>query len=89
MAHHVASWVTVLATGDSFLVALAKSLLQEADIPYVSKGEILQDFIGFGRVGLGFNQITGPVELMVPKELAEEALLIFTDLEEYPSLKHA
>ena len=74
--------VTVLATGNPALIALAKSLLEDADIPYVTKGEILQDLIKPGRFGLGYNQVIGPVEFQVRQEDEEDARELLADLEE-------
>ena len=48
--------VMVLSVGDPVVVALAKSIVDEADIFYVSQGEILQDLIASGRIG-GLNQV--------------------------------
>lgn len=82
-------WVTVMASGDPFLIAIAKSLLNEAEIPFIARGEVLQDVTGAGRFGFGFHQITDAIELNVPTDLSDIALQLFSSLEEYPSLKHA
>ena len=73
---------TVLATGDPLLLGLAKSLLDDAGIIYVTKGEALQEVIGVGRFGIGMNPIAGPVELQVRSEDAGEARRIVSDLDE-------
>lgn len=73
--------VTVLETGDPALLAIAESLLQEADIPYLKKGESLQDLFALGRMAFGFNPITGPVLLQVPEEHAETASLLLQKVE--------
>lgn len=75
--------VTVLATGDESLVVMAKSLLESAGIQYLVKGEIVQDFIGFGRLGTGFNPITGPLEIQVEREHEEEARRLLAEMEEH------
>jgi len=75
--------VTVLATGDPALLAVAKSLLEEADIPFYAKGEGEQDLVGGGRLG-GFNPAVGPVELQVPPENADEARALLRDLTNTP-----
>jgi hypothetical protein len=65
--------VTVLETSDPALLAVAKSLLEEADIAYFAKGEGIQDLFGVGRFGTGFNPIAGAVELQVSADDAADA----------------
>jgi len=72
--------VTVLATGDSGLVAIAKSLLQSADIPYAVRGEDVQDLFGVGRMLGSYNLITGPIEIQVRAQDAHDAELLLEDL---------
>lgn len=85
MTTHQTGWVAVVSTGDPLLIALSKSLLDEASIPYVTMGETLQDLISPGRFGLGFNQVAGPIELLVPEDHLEEALMLCDDLEKSES----
>ena len=73
-------FVKVLSIGDPFRIALAKSLLDEAGIPYLSQGEALQEMVGAGRFG-GYNIAVGPVEIFVSVENAGEARAILDDLE--------
>ena len=61
-------------------MAIAKSLLQSADVPFMVQGEVLQDFLGIGRVSGGVNRITGPMELRVRSDDAGDARLILADL---------
>jgi hypothetical protein len=61
---------TILRTLDPALLAVAKSLLQAADIPFFAKGEAL-------RIALG----GGPVELQVPRERIIEAKALLADLQ--------
>ncbi|HSS50444.1 MAG TPA: hypothetical protein VLX28_16020, partial [Thermoanaerobaculia bacterium] len=42
----------------------------------------VQDLFALGRVGLGFNPITGPIFLLVPEEHAEEAARLLAESEE-------
>lgn len=76
-------WIPVFAPGDPFSLALAKSLLDEASIPYVTRGETLQDLVQPGRIGLGFSQVAGPIELLVPEDHLEEAIMLCQDIEKY------
>ena len=66
-------FVTVMTSGDATLLAIAKSLMQDAGIYYYAKGEGLQDLFGLGRMGFGFNPLVGPIELQVEEERQEEA----------------
>ncbi len=72
--------VTVLETGDPALLAVAKSLLEDAGIPFFAKGEATQDLFGVGRLGTGFSPIVGPVELQVSADDAPEAQARLIDL---------
>jgi len=51
---------------------VAKSLLEEAGIPFDSRNDGLQDLFGMGQIG-GPNLLVGPVQIVVPAEYAEEA----------------
>jgi hypothetical protein len=72
--------VTVLEAGGPAVVAIAKSLLDSADIPYVARNETLQDLFGGGRVGTGFNIAMGPVQFQVPRGREEEARALLTEV---------
>jgi putative signal transducing protein len=69
--HPEGELVTVLETADPGLIALAESLLLGADIPYLKKGDQIQDLFAAGR--LGVNPVTGPVEIQVLEDQAEAA----------------
>jgi hypothetical protein len=75
--------VTVLESGDPALLAVAKSLLEDAGIQYFAKGEGVQDLFAAGRVG-GFNPLVGPVELQVAADDAAEAKAVLLDLSRVP-----
>jgi len=72
--------VTVFKSSDPALVALAKSLLETAEIPFVARGEGIQDVIGWGRFPSGVNLLTGPVELEIDAKDVEEAKTLLQDL---------
>jgi hypothetical protein len=72
--------VTVLASGDPGLMAVAKSLLRSADIPFLVQGEGLQDLFGVGRIGSGFNVVTGPARLQVGADDADDAREVLAGL---------
>lgn len=71
--------VTIVETGDPALIAVAKSVLDEAGIAYFAKGEELQHLFGLGQFGLGFNPIVGPVRLQVREHDAPEARELLRD----------
>ncbi|HEX7151914.1 MAG TPA: DUF2007 domain-containing protein [Thermoanaerobaculia bacterium] len=64
--------VKVYECGNAALVPLLKSVLDDADIEYMVKGEEIQDLIGAGRFG-GSNYLIGPVEFWVREDAATEA----------------
>jgi len=72
---------TIYTTGNPALVSLVKSLLEDAEIEYFTKGNEIQDLIGIGRVG-GLNYLTGPVEFVVAGENAPAAREILAHLED-------
>ena len=68
--------VTVLEIKDPAIMAIAKSLLEEAEIEFIDTAEGLQDFYGVGRWG-GLQPLTGPARLQVSagdEERARSAL---------------
>jgi|SaaInl7_135m_RNA_FD_contig_21_1005881_length_298_multi_10_in_0_out_0_1 hypothetical protein len=77
-------WQCVLSTGDILLLGLAKSILDAEKIKYVVEGELLQDLVGPGRIGLGYNQVAGPIEVWVSGDQVEEASQLLKDLRMEP-----
>lgn len=73
--------VTVIKTGDPGLIALVKSILRSAEIPFTTKGEGIQDLTGLGRLGAGYNLAFGPVELQVNSADADDVRALLEDLE--------
>lgn len=78
--HGPVDLVTVFATSDLVLVATAKVVLESAGIPFLTKGEGVQDLIGLGRVG-GLNLAAGPVQIQVPRDHAVRALTLLEDVD--------
>jgi hypothetical protein len=76
--------VTVFKTGHHGTIAIVKSILDEAGIKFTAKGEGIQDLIGAGVFGVGFNPITGPVEFQVLEENEEFARELLKDVSENP-----
>jgi hypothetical protein len=78
--HDEAEWVdlvTVLRTSDLAASTVVKSLLEAEGIPCMLQGEGLQDLVGLGRAGTGFNVALGPVQVQVrPQDVAVALELI-------------
>ncbi|MCE5252092.1 DUF2007 domain-containing protein [bacterium] len=74
----------VFSTANPVLIAMAKSILQDAGIQYTVKGENLQNLFGYGLIGIGFNPVTGVVEIQVDVPDYDEAreLLKYLEIEE-------
>ena len=78
---------TVLETGDSALLAVSRSLLEAEGIPCFARGEVIQDFLGWGRLPSGVNLITGAVQLQVPTERSAEARALLEAVDTRPSVE--
>ncbi len=63
--------VNIVNLTDAGLIGLAKSLLDEADIPSMIRGNGLQDLFGLGRIT--FNPLIGAVKVLVRRQDAPEA----------------
>ncbi|MEX2528221.1 MAG: DUF2007 domain-containing protein [Gemmatimonadota bacterium] len=72
--------ITVFESPDLVLFAMAKSALDEAGIRYVAENELIQDLFGLGRVGSGFNLVTGAPRIRVTPENAARANEILEEL---------
>jgi putative signal transducing protein len=80
----IAEWkemVTIAKISDYAFLLVAKSLLQDAGIPYLAKNEGVQDLFGLGRIGTGFSIVAQPVELQVPPELVDDAVQLLDEIE--------
>lgn len=73
--------VTVFKSGHEGLIAIVKSLLDEAEIKYLVKNEGIQDLFGIGVFGTGFNPLTGPIQIQVLPEDEATAKEILKDVE--------
>jgi hypothetical protein len=72
--------VSVLATGDAGIIAVARSLLEAEGIDYFVRGDGLQDLFGFGRI-TGFSYAMGPAEVCVRSEDAVRARELLDELQ--------
>ncbi len=71
--------VTVMEVEDPGRLALAESLLMEAEIPYTKKNEHVQDLFAAGRIFS--NPVVGPILIQVTLDRAEEAQALLDDLD--------
>jgi len=71
--------VPVFSGVDPGLLALAESLLGDAEIPFLVQGEGIQDLFGLGRIG-NYNPIIGPVVIHVLREDLARARRALADL---------
>jgi hypothetical protein len=74
-----AALVSILATGDAGVIAIAKSLLESEGIDCFVRGDGLQDLFGLGRV-TGFSFAMGPAEFWVREDDAVRARELLIDL---------
>jgi hypothetical protein len=68
----VTDLVPVFITQGEAELRLAESVLNQHSIPYLARGEQIQDLFGLGRL-TAVNPITGPVEIHVALDKAEVA----------------
>lgn len=72
--------VPLIKISDTTLVMLLESQLEASGIPYLAKGEHLQDLFGFGRL-VQVNPISGPVEFLVREDDLEAARTVVAGIE--------
>ncbi len=76
------SVVPIFETGNEAVVAVVKSILDEANIKYLVEGEGVENLFGIGVIGTGFNPITGPVVFKVMPEDEAYAKELLKDVKE-------
>jgi hypothetical protein len=74
--------VRVYDGGNAALLPLVESILRDADIEFMTKGESLQDLFAFGRLGTGANNLVGAVEFWVRADDEERARALLTGVDE-------
>jgi hypothetical protein len=73
--------VRVFSTGEAALIPVVQSLLDDAGIGVMTKGEPVQDIFALGRL-FGANSAVGPVEFFVRPDQADEAARLLEGLGE-------
>jgi hypothetical protein len=74
--------VTVLATGDMAVLAVARSILEAAGIPHTVKHDAVQDLFRAGRIMTGLNPTGGLMEIRVMPDNARDARELLAHLVE-------
>lgn len=74
--------VKVFEAGDVAVLPLVESMLQDADIEFMTKGAVLQELFGIGYIGMGSNNTVAPPEIWVRKEDEAEARAVIAMLDE-------
>ena len=66
-------WVPVFTARDATSLPVIESLLESNGIPFSVVNELAQDFLAWGRAGVGYNPVIGPPVVRVPSEREQEA----------------
>lgn len=74
--------VKIFSATNAAVLPLVESVLIDAEIEFMTKGEALQDLFALGRLGLGSNNAIGPAEIWVRKDDEAEARSLIEMLEE-------
>ncbi|MCK4410601.1 MAG: DUF2007 domain-containing protein [Candidatus Eisenbacteria sp.] len=77
--------VPVFRTSDETAAAVAKSILEDADISCAVKGGFMSDITGISRLGTVFTPGIQPVAVYVLESDAEEASLLLEELKKESS----
>jgi putative signal transducing protein len=81
-SHEGSACVPCMTIADSALLPHIKGILDAEGVQYFVKNEGLQNLLGWGTVGLGFNQVFGPPVIMVAAEQLEFARGLLRDFDE-------
>jgi putative signal transducing protein len=66
------AFLRVMDLADPAILAVARSLLEEAGVPFFIRNEGTQNLFGGGQLGTGYNVFTGPPVLMVEPSRLDE-----------------
>ena len=67
------SFAPVFTAWEASSLPVIESLLAANNIPFVVANEAIQDVVGLGRAGVGYNPIVGPPVVRVPSDREAEA----------------
>jgi hypothetical protein len=74
--------VMIFTTSNLVNVAIAKSILEDSGIPYITKNEYTQNLFGLGNLGGITNPLSGAVQIFVKPEDAEVVKELLENVEE-------
>lgn len=74
--------VKVFEATNAAVLPLVQSVLQDAEIEFMTKGDALQDLFALGRFGMGSNNVIGPATIWVRKDDEAEARELIAMLDE-------
>lgn len=75
---------TVFATSQADLIPVIKSLLEAAEIPYVTDGEAMMNLFPSDLLGPTLHRARGELRFQVASERAEEARALLTQHSDVP-----
>ena len=75
---------TVFATSEADLVPVIKSVLEAAEIPYVTDGEAMMNLFPSDLLGPALHRNRGELRFQVAAERAEEARALLTQHSDVP-----
>ena len=76
--------VTVFATSEVDLVPVIKSILDGAEIPYVTDGESMMDLFPSDMLGAALHRPRGELRFQVPADREEEVRALLTEHPDVP-----
>jgi hypothetical protein len=74
--------VMVFKTSNLVSIAIAKSILEDSGIPYITKNEYTQNLFGLGNLGGITNPLSGAVEIYIKPEDIEVVKELLINVEE-------
>ena len=74
--------VKVFEATNAAVLPLVQSVLSDANIEFMTKGDLLQDLFALGRFGMGSNNAIGPATIWVRKDDEAEARSLIEMLDE-------
>jgi|GEM_PF-158060 len=84
-----AGLVKIYEAGNAAVIPMIESVLNSADIEFMTRSEPIQDLFGWGRFGSNLNYAIGPIEFYVREEAADEARALLQALPEPDSVPDA
>ena len=74
--------VIIFSTANLVSVAIAKSILEDSGIPYITKNEYTQNLFGLGNLGGIASPLSGPVQIFIKPEDVEVVKVLLENVDE-------